>query len=167
MISVRWVLLFAFTGWCSANALAQSKGAPKPSPSANPANLDCTDEKNFSRCFKLVSTAHGRNFTQNTYTGPDGETVYTAEVSFDSREKAVKAFDELEKSAATTVDTAKLVGKDEREERLDVLRLEGEPFHGAWMAIQTSDDKLLTVQSKSSKDVEIMANQMKEHATKP
>jgi hypothetical protein len=167
MISFRWVFLFAFAGWCGANAVAQSSVAPKTPQATNPASLDCTDEKNFSRCFKLVRTVHGRAFTANTYTGPDGETVYTAEVSYDSRERVVQAFVELEKSAAKVLESKKLVGTEEREEKLDVLRLEGEPVRGGTMVIQTSDENLLTVQSKSSKDVEIMANQMKQHTAKP
>lgn len=174
---VRFALLAALSvGGCalylagsggSAAAMAQSTSSPNPPQTTNPASLDCADEKNFSRCFKLLRTVHGRAFTENTYTGPDGETIYTRALNYDSRGQAVQAFDVIEKSGAKVVEATKLAGKDEREERLVVLQLPGEPLRGSWMVIQTADDKLLTVQSKSSKDVEIMANQMKQRTAKP
>jgi hypothetical protein len=172
MISVRWVLFIMSVTLPAGDVLsprAVTQGLARPS---NQSDSTCSDEKNFSRCFRSLSMANGLTsggfaYSENTYTGPDGEKVYFRTVHYDSRDRAVQAFDEIEKSATKTLDQAKKVNKNGLEEKLAVLELGNESQRGASIVIATSDNKLMSTQSKSSRDVEIVANQMKKHTPAP
>jgi hypothetical protein len=105
--------------------------------------------------------------SENTYSGPDGEKVYFRTIHYESRDRAVQAFDEIENSATKTLDQAKKVNKNGLEEKLAVLELGSESKHGASIVIATSDNTMMSTQSKSSQDFEIVANQMKKHTAAP
>src|ERR1700691_1950760 len=100
MISVRWVLFFMSVSLPAGDVLspqAVAQGLARPS---NQIDSTCSDEKNFSRCFRLLTMANGFTsggfaYSENTYTGPDGEKVYFRAVHYDTRDRAVQAFDEI------------------------------------------------------------------------
>jgi len=172
MISVRWVLFIISVSLPAGDVLspqAIAQGVARPS---NQIDSTCSDEKNFSRGFRLLTMANGfisGGFacSENTYSGPDGEKVYFRTIHYESRDRAVQAFDEIENSATKTLDQAKKVNKNGLEEKLAVLELGSESKHGASIVIATSDNTMMSTQSKSSQDFEIVANQMKKHTAAP
>jgi hypothetical protein len=146
------------------NSTSSTQTTPQ---SKDQVNSDCADEKRFSQCFKLVSMANGATadhfiYSENTYTGPDGEKVYFRTVHYTSRERAAQEFEDIEKSAIQVVDRAKTVNDDGEEDELAVLELADNPQRGRSIIISLVGKDFRSTQSKSAEDILILANQMKQ-----
>lgn len=140
--------------------------------SNNQMDRSCSDEKNFSHCFKLLSIAHGHtpdgvSYSQLAWRGPDGEKVQAWIFHYDSTELAKKQFDARVKSAKNVLDRATTLnyggqagemalleqeavnyGDDEQTDRIRLVSAVGRYFR--------------IVQSKSSQDVQIMSDKLKQ-----
>lgn len=140
---------------------------------ANPQGNDqidpsCAEERNFSRCFKLLRMANGATsdnfvYSENTYKGPDGAKVYSRKVHYASHERAAKEFQDKVKSAVKVLDKARAPNDEGQDDELAVLVLDDKPERGESIVVAVSGKDFLTTQSKSSQDVLIIANQMKQH----
>ena len=140
---------------------------------ANPQGTDqidasCADEKNFSKCFHLLRMAHGATsdhfiYSENTYEGPDSATIYSRIVHYASHDRAAKEFQDKVKSAVKVLDKARAPNDEGQDDELAVLVLDDKPERGDSIVVAVSGKDFLTTQSKSSQDVLIIANQMKQH----
>jgi hypothetical protein len=114
---------------------------------ANPQGKDqidvsCADEKNFSKCFNLLRMANGATsdhfiYSENTYKGPDGATIYSRKVHYASHERAAKEFQDTVKSAAKVLDQARAPNDEGQDDELAVLVLGDKPERTFSPAIET------------------------------
>jgi hypothetical protein len=172
MIRLVWITILAIA-IISFGPLPRTQNNTSP-PQTNPqgkdhVKSDCADENRFSHCFSLVKMADGVTadhfvYSENTYTGPDGEEVYFRTVHYTSRERAAQEFEDIQKSAIKVSDHAKTVNDDGQEDKLAVLELAGNPQRDGSIIIALVGKNFRSTQSKSLEDILLLANQMKEHA---
>jgi hypothetical protein len=165
-----WVLLSSATAiasplprnWNSAvNLQVTTQGKDQIDPS-------CEDEKNYSRCFKMLRMANGTTpdhflYSENTVQGPDGEKIYFQTIHYESHQRASEEFQNRLKSATKVIEHLKSPGDEGQDDEFAILDVGGDKQPSRTIVITVVGKEFRNLKSDSSQDVLIIANQMKHH----
>jgi hypothetical protein len=137
-------------------------------PSKDQVDPSCADEKNYSRCFKMLTMANGATpdhflYSENTVQGPDGEKIYFRTIHYESHQRAGEEFQNILKSATKAIEHLKSPGDDGQENELAILDVGGDKQPSRIIVITVVGKEFRNLKSDSSQDVLIIANQMKHH----